>query len=1050
MKIKYIFFSLLLGLPLFLSAQETLTHSQIETRLATAIDLFNKEKYAAAQKQFIDIVTEYGETYSDNRTDAEYYAAVCAIKLFNNDAESRIVHFINYYPESSRLNIAYYYLATYLYSQQKYGQCIKWFKKVDIDGLDNSLLAEYYFKFGHSYFVKEKYDDAESLLGEIKDSQTKYAVPATYFYAHIQYVKRNYQTALEHFEELRENELFKAFVPYYIAQIYYLQKKYDKVIEYAPALLDSSTVKRRTELTRLVADAYYRMQQYDKALPYMEKYYDLVKDDEGFSRIDNFELGYLYYMNKNYKKATVFFEQTINERDSLSQNSAYLLASSYIRLSQKEKALNAFFMASQYDFYPNIKEDAAFNYAKLSYELSYAPFTKSIKILMNFIKDYPKSSHLDEMYGYLGQAMYSSKDYQGAMEALDKIKTKYEDANEIYQRVAFYRGMEYFKKLEYGKAVEMYDKSLEESKIDKKIAALSLYWKAEALYRMKKYDESLNWYKKFILAMGAYDMEEYKLAHYNIGYCYFKKQAYKEASNWFRKFVDYYPNAKTKIIADAYNRIGDYFYLARQFDIAVDYCSKAVDINKFDVDYSLYQEALCYGFVSGKESQKIIVLTQLINDFGHSPYVDDAIYLRGETYTNMEEYKMALADFDLLTETYPNSSYVPLAYIKKGIIYYNMNQYEQAKNSCQYVVDHYKGTEYMEEAIQMLKSIYVDKGAVEDYSDYLSQEGLKDYLSQSEEDSLLYTSAEKVYMSGDCQMAKPMFEKYLTKFSSGKFSVNAHFYIAECDNNTKDYDDAMQHYKKVIKIPSKFTELALMRLSTIAYSEEKYDTALIYYTRLYNEAQMPEYIEMALRKMVELNYRLKHYDEAKKNAIALLKEKKVTEAEKRRAHYIIAMSFYNMGEKATAVDEFTLLAKEPLTEEGAEANYRLIEWGYDQKKYDEVESKVYLFVKTGTPYQYWLGKSFILLAKVYADKENYTQARATLESIIQHYKIEDDGIKEEAQTEMKMLDEAIKAKENKDKQTEENINIDYSTKTDSLLFKQDSTVIDTIKIENHE
>ena len=113
-----------------------------------------------------------------------------------------------------------------------------------------------------------------------------------------------------------------------------------------------------------------------------------------------------------------------------------------------------------------------------------------------------------------------------------------------------------------------------------------------------------------------------------------------------------------------------------------------------------------------------------------------------------------------------------------------------------------------------------------------------------------------------------------------------------------------------------------------------------------------------------------------------------------------------------------------------------------------------MFVKTGTPYQYWLGKSFILLAKVYADKENYTQAKATLESIIQHYKIEDDGIKEEAQNEMRILEEVIKAKENKNKnknkQTKKDITVNYSSKTDSLLFIQDSTVIDTIKVENHE
>ena len=87
------------------------------------------------------------------RSDAEYYSALCAIELFNKDAEYKTVNFINNNPESSRQKYSYYHMGRFQYREKKYKNAIDWFSKVDPYNLTEDEQAEFYFKTGYSNFV---------------------------------------------------------------------------------------------------------------------------------------------------------------------------------------------------------------------------------------------------------------------------------------------------------------------------------------------------------------------------------------------------------------------------------------------------------------------------------------------------------------------------------------------------------------------------------------------------------------------------------------------------------------------------------------------------------------------------------------------------------------------------------------------------------------------------------------------------------------------------------------------------------------------------------
>ena len=76
-----------------------------------------------------------------------------------------------------------------------------------------------------------------------------------------------------------------------------------------------------------------------------------------------------------------------------------------------------------------------------------------------------------------------------------------------------------------------------------------------------------------------------------------------------------------------------------------------------------------------------------------------------------------------------------------------------------------------------LKSIYVDANRVDEFAALAAQMPGEIRFEPSEQDSLTYIAAEKVYMKGEATPAKESFTRYLQSYPGGAFSLNAHYYL---------------------------------------------------------------------------------------------------------------------------------------------------------------------------------------------------------------------------------------------------------------------------------
>lgn len=980
-----------------LLSQIPFTDEELGSGFNRAMELFNKEKYPAAIRLFDSFIEEDGEQDIIRIAEAEYFSALAALRLFNADAEYRMVKYLANHPESPRINSARLELGDYFYQNKNYRKAARYYELANRQELEGDELAEYFFRLGYSLYMTGDKPRSLLMFSEIKDIDTEYTPPAVYYFSHIAYEQQMYQSAMDGFMRLREDETFGRVVPFYIVQILYMQKDYDGILEMAPGLLNSAGKERAVELYRFIGDAYYNKGNYEEALPYLEKYSEGAKAS---AREDKFQLGFSYYKTGDLDNAIKTLLAISARNDVLSQNIWNILGDCYLRKDDKKRARFAFGEASKLNFDKVIREQALFNYAKLTYEISSSPFGEAITAFQEYIDLFPGSERIQEAYDYLVGTYTQLKNYKAALASLDKIRNKDPRLEAAYQRVAFYRGVELFRNQQFEASADMLDNSLRYEKYDRTLRARAVYWRGEAYYRLSRYEEAKDDYELFMGLPGSGQLSESALVRYNLGSAYFNLQDFTNALSHLRAFDQTAVNQKPEVRADAKNRIADCYYSVTDYKTAISYYDQVINYGFQDADYAMFQKGFSLGLMKD-ERGKVNVLTTLIQKYPSSPLVPNAIFERGRAYVVLEDFKQGEADLTSVITTYRNSPFVPRAMVQLGLLYYNLGENEKAVAQYKQVIGNYQSTPEARYALTGLRNTYVDMNDVEAYFAYVKTlDGYGD-INMSAKDSLLYTSGENLYMTARYERAIESFKGYLREFPNGIFRQNAQFYLAESLRSGGNNEEALKLYMEVAAQPNnQFMEQSITAASYLLYQNEDYEEAFGYYEKLENAATSDDNRLAALKG--QLNSASEMGDAQKTIAAAgkIIKAGNIPEELQRLATFMNARANYSLNNFDAALSDFRKVATEVTTQEGAESKYMVAELLNRNGQTAEAEKIIQEFIDKNTPHQYWMARMFLLLSDISIKKGDTLQARATLQSLRDYYSIEDDGIIDEVKAKL--------------------------------------------------
>lgn len=949
-------------------------------------ELFSLKNYSGC----IDKLEAYKQhsTDADLIQEADYMLVYSAYEQGRPNAVELLKDYLDVYPASRHADEVNFLIGSAHFGQGEYQKAIFWFNESNIDMLSPEQQEAYCFRLAYSLLQIGDMEKARGYFARIEQIGTKYREASTYYVAYIDYATGKYNNALVEFTRLKDLPDYKERSLYYITQIYFIQNKYEKVISEGKELLASyPDSENNSEVYRIMGNAYYHLGNEDQAINMLSKY---VSSTDSPLRGDLYILGVCYYNKGNYSSAVNALGRTVRENDALSQNAYLYLGQSYLKLKDKNNARMAFEAAATSSFDKQVKEAAMYNYALLIHETAFTGFGESVTIFEDFLNDFPNSKYADKVNDYLVEVYLTTKNYQAALNSIDKIKHPSTKILEAKQDILFQLGTQAFTNMELDKAVDLFSRAISLGAYNLESRNDAYFWRGESYYRQGEYNKAISDYRTYLNNTRQRNTDMYALAHYNLGYSYFKLKEYGEALNRFRQYVNLESNQQTPAYADAYNRIGDCLFHNRQFAMAEENYTRAAQLQPSAGDYSVYQKGFLLGLQKDYKG-KISVMDRLIREFPESQYVDDALFEKGRSYVLLDNNQAAAASFEQLMRDFPQSSLARKTGVQLGLIYFNDNQPEKAADAYKSVISNYPGSEEAKVALQDLKSVYIELNDINSFAAYANSLGGNVRFEVSEQDSLTYLAAEKLFMRGDNEGARRSLTNYLQTFPQGAFSSNANFYLASIAFAKKDLEEAKRLFSLVLESgDTKFREESWARKAEIEYLDKDYAAAMESFKHLQAVAENPENKEAAKLGLMRCAELIGQPQEALLAANDLLKEPKLSPEIMSEARYVRAKAYISLKQENKALADLKEISKDTRTIHGAEAKYLLAQLYYDNKDDKNAETVLMNFIENGTPHQYWLARGFILLADIYIRQGDDFQARQYLTSLQNNYKGDDE------------------------------------------------------------
>ena len=982
-------------------AQDHLINQPQYSWLRLAEEQYRQGHYAMAAQSaekylLLDSKTVYNNT-EDSRETAKYYQTLAQIKLHTDGVEDSASNFILYSTNPVYKQRASFALGQYHFENQQYAKAIPYFERVEIVNLNNEEIVDLKFELAYSYFNNKQFDKAAPLFEAVNGLGGRYANAGTYYHGLLAYNEGRYEDALASFKKIDNDPKYKDIVSFYEAEIYYFTGKQQEALDKTLDLIkNNNKTYYDNELHLLAAQVLFEQGRYGDALPYFEHYYD---NSDKIRKEELYEMGYSYYQVNEWKNAIEKFKPLSNSQDSLGQTAMYLLGDSYLKTGDKASARNAFGIASDMPINKHQQEASLMMHGKLSYEMGY--YDDAIKSFRTLFNEFPNTSFVGEARTLLSGLLLRTNNYEEAYSLLQKVGERNTNYWDIYQKVTYGYAMEQLQKGNLNEADNLLMQSLDQPiNVDYQMAAN--FWRGEIAYRNRRYQDAYSYSK---ILVDANDNSASRIssqatlanANLNLGYAAMELNDYKGAQGFFKNAQEG-TSGSSSLSNTAILREADAYFMQKNFKEANSLYNKVIAANTTESDYARLQKAIIAG-IDGNTDEKIQLLNQVINKKPATTYATQARYELGLTHIENDRYQAAITALQPLLDDNIGKEYAVKAWMKTAFAYQQLNKDDKAIDTYKHIVVNYPSSEEKDDALEAIRNLYIENNQPDAYAALLKENSIGTNAEQSL-DSTYYAAAEAQIAAAKWSEAKTSLTSYLQKYPNGIFTTRAHYYLAESNYQLKSYDEALKNYDQVLNMPwNEFSENSAKNAASIAYNKKDYQQANKYYASLRRSAMSKENLQLAYVGLLRTEYNNKNYDVAATYADTLLTLPDVDAKAVDEAQFFKAKSLQQQGKHDEALAAYMQQKTSSNQEVASETKYRIAELYFIKENYKDAELQAAENVKTNSGNNYWVVKSYILLADIMTKQKDYFNAKATLQSIIKNTKYED--LKQEAGQKLK-------------------------------------------------
>lgn len=865
-----------------------------------------------------------------------------------SNARALLANYVGQFPAAQNVNSARLMLATLTFYDKDYRAALAQFDTIDSQALNDNQSEDLIYRRAYCLMMLRDYERAVPLMQSLSATK-RYGDSAFFYEAYMAFVDGEYEYSLDLFSKCDRTKAPGNMADYYVAQILFRQARYADALNLLMPLMARRDTEPEfsEEINRIAGECFYALGDDNRAMVYLNPYMAAHADDAPLST--RYIVGVERYQTGDYDVALELLAPVSSLTEQMGQSAALTMGQCYLAKGNTKSALMMFDKATTLDFNPAITELAYYNYAVAQVDGGRIPFANSVQTLENFIKRYPDSRYANTVREYLVKGYIATNDYEGALRSLQAMKgVNTPVVEQARQQVNFVLGTRALQAGNAAQAIAYLRDAEKYASANGDIAHQTWLWLGDALYASGDYRQAAAQYRKY-LAKASHSEPNRPTAQYNLAYALFGSRNYAEARPAFQTVVK---NKKlaSEIAADCYNRIGDTYYYQKELQEAKRAYQSAYETDRRTADYSLLQIAIIDGHL-GQHSAKLQRLDELIAKYPASALRPTAmtekalaLVVTSKTQNAVEVYKQLLAN-------YPQTSHGRNALLQLAILSDNIGDQQSALGYYRRVVTDYPTSPEAALAVDDMKRIYGDKGAIDELNDFLKSIQGAPQLDATERNAIA---------------AAGLLRK-------AKAATTPDSRLASAGEMITKYPDA-EGIEEALQIAA----AAYMELGIA-------DKALTTYDRLIVKATNDDMRHSARMGMLRAAVEMEDYNKIIDVTADILSNPVIAGSDMPEVKFARAMAMKATGRVDDALALWTELGASTATLYGVRSAFELADHDFAAGQLQSASKRTEAIIDANPPHPYWLARTFILYSDILRAQGSDFEADEYLRTLRSNY-----------------------------------------------------------------
>lgn len=912
------------------------------------------------------------------REEVSYFFAMATLYTGDDEAVDLLKAFLAGYPQSPRCEDVTATIGDYYFTRGSYGDALAYYKRVNPNGLTPDRAEDLTYRMAYSHMLLGETNRATELFNTLLKDK-RYANAALFYKGYIAYFNHDYSAARELLSGVDPSREPGQAATYYLCQLDFRDGLFRQAGEQAVNLLRKGAPEEfKPELQRIAGESLYNQGRVEDALPYLREY---ISSAEHPMPTAFYILGVDDYESGNYSGAMALLQNAVSSNDVTGQSAYLYLGKCYVKTGDINSATMAFEKASKMAFSPAITETATYDYIAARLDGGRSPFSSSVSMMENFLKQYPQSPYASKIRESLVTGYMSDSDFENALRIINSSGRKLSPTMaSAKQNVLLRLGSRAYEQGQTAQALSYFTDGRNVQGGDAELRRQCTLWAGNCRYDSGDYSAAVADYKAFLASAPATDVNRI-LATYNLGYSLLQLERYDEALTCFNQVAaDTSLPASTR--ADALNRAGDCLYCSRDFAKAAELYRKAYDTYPQAGDYSLYQQAEMAAY-NRDYRQRINLLDRMLTNFPGSPLVPGALMAKAESYNVLGEPARANEIYTSIASKYPSAPQSRQALVQLAMNRLNSGDRQGAIEAYREVAVRYPSSSEARVALDDLKNIYASDGRLPEYVELVNAIGGGQRIDMSELESTAFAAASEQYLD---KQSTALLRDYIKQYPSGANMPAALLYLAEDAEERNDNTAAYDYASQIVALypDSDQAEAALFIKADSEASQGKLEMALDSYKALTLRTSTPEALSEARMGVLTTAIDLGRYGDALDTSEQLLASS-AGNAPADQVKFLRALAFDRTGRSDEAYEIWSELAAQPSTLSGSKSAVYMIESLTAKGQLKRAEELANKFIDAGSPHNYWYARGFIAYSDVLRAQDKKFEADEYLKALRENY-----------------------------------------------------------------